>query len=115
MNGEVTLPWPQKALSPNSRCHWSVKAKSAKAYRYECFVLAKQAKVKVDWEGPVHLYLTFRPPDKRHRDVDNCVASMKAGLDGLADALKIDDSRFRLYPLLSGVTGGNVYVTIAKT
>jgi len=39
--------------------------------------------------------ITFYPPDKRHRDADNMIASMKAGFDGVADALKVDDKLFR--------------------
>lgn len=44
----------------------------------------------------VGVKLTFRPADKRRRDVDNCIASMKAALDGIASALKADDSNFKL-------------------
>ena len=38
--------------------------------------------------------MTFIPPDKRSYDRDNLVARMKAGIDGLADALRINDKRF---------------------
>lgn len=48
---------------------------------------------------PLHVELVFRPPpDHRERDRDNLLASMKAGLDGVASALQIDDSRFRPIP-----------------
>ena len=40
--------------------------------------------------------LIFVPPDRRARDLDNLLASMKSGLDGLADAIGVDDSRWRL-------------------
>jgi crossover junction endodeoxyribonuclease RusA len=39
--------------------------------------------------------MRFCPPDKRKRDLDNLLARMKAGLDGLADALGVDDTIFR--------------------
>jgi crossover junction endodeoxyribonuclease RusA len=45
-------------------------------------------------EGKIPVEITFYPPDKRHRDADNMVASIKAGIDGLADALKVNDKRF---------------------
>jgi crossover junction endodeoxyribonuclease RusA len=34
-------------------------------------------------------------PDKRHRDADNCLAAAKAGLDGMADALGVNDRHFQ--------------------
>jgi crossover junction endodeoxyribonuclease RusA len=46
--------------------------------------------------APLRVTLKIYPPDKRRRDWDNIVASLKSGLDGIADALGIDDSRFRL-------------------
>ena len=44
--------------------------------------------------GKIPIEITFYPPDRRHRDADNMVASIKAGLDGLADALKVNDRQF---------------------
>ena len=40
------------------------------------------------------LDITFIQPDKRRRDRDNLLAAMKSGLDGLAQALGVDDSEF---------------------
>jgi hypothetical protein len=37
-----------------------------------------------------------RPKDNRARDEDNLQASLKAALDGVAAALGVDDSRFRI-------------------
>lgn len=93
MTPSVILPWPPKELSPNSRGHWARKSKAAKRYRMQCHLLTRQAGV-VAPEGRVLLSLTFCPPDNRRRDDDNCVASMKSGRDGIADALGVDDSRF---------------------
>ena len=36
----------------------------------------------------------FYPPDRRSYDRDNLLARIKSGLDGMCDALGIDDSRF---------------------
>lgn len=110
----ITLPWPPKILSPNARVHWAQKSKAAKAYRTACFVLCKEAKlVKPETEGRLHLWLAFYPPDRRHRDDDNMVASFKNGRDGIADALGIDDKRFICHPWVSDEIGG--YVTVAVT
>ena len=91
------LPWPDTKLSPNQRQHWTKLAKAKKAYRQSCYLRTLEQisiwKGKLP-EGDLVLTLTFVPPDKRKRDVDNLLARMKAGLDGVAEALGIDDSRF---------------------
>lgn len=108
---EVALPWPLKALNPNSRGHWSKKARAAEIYRYTCKVYAKQALQKagydlqplkdlVDAGQQIHVHLDFYPPNRRARDDDNVVAAFKSGRDGLADALGIDDCHFRTHPFL---------------
>ena len=108
----IELDWPVKELSQNSRCHWSVKAKATKAYRKACWALTKQAGIAIDWEGDIHLWITFYPPNKRRIDDDNLIGRFKAGRDGIADALGIDDSRFRTHPWVSTETrpGGKVVV-----
>lgn len=59
--------------------------------------------------------LVFVPPDRRHRDLDNCIASIKAGLDGLADVLGVDDSRWTLRAAIASepVALGAVRVEVA--
>lgn len=110
----VVFPWPPKNLSPNARVHWSKKAKSAKAYKLACWALAKEAKLKIDWDGFINVTLEFIPPTNRRRDFDNTLASMKAGLDGLAAALGVDDYRFRIAMFFGPTTGGMVKVTVTQ-
>jgi len=110
---EVVLPWPARDLHPNARVHWSKKAKSAKSYRLACFVLAKEAGLAFEGPGEVHLWITFNKPSRRRMDADNMVASIKAGIDGMADALKIDDSRFVLHPWVSTKITGTVVVRLS--
>ena len=38
--------------------------------------------------------MVFYPPDGRRRDVSNLHAAMKAALDGIAEAMGVDDSGF---------------------
>lgn len=110
-----TFPWPPTELNPNKRVHWAKKAKAARAYRDRCYILARKVKMEVE-EGRLHLFITFYPPDKRRRDDDNCFASFKAGRDGLAQAMGVDDVRFVTHPYLSDtvVKGGLVRVTITS-
>jgi len=91
----VKLPWPPKELSPNSSLHWSKKSKKKKEYRTACWALTLEAKLQApEGDGKIEIDITFCPPDKRHRDADNMVAAIKSGLDGVADALKVNDKRF---------------------
>ncbi len=113
MSAEVTLPWPPRELSPNWRGHWAAKAKAVKSYRLACYVLAKEAGLAFDGPGEVHLWITFNKPSRRRMDADNAVASIKSGIDGLADALKIDDSRFVLHPWVSTKIAGTVVVRLS--
>lgn len=115
MTNEVFLPWPPSVLSPNKRAHWAAKSKAAKAYRAECAWLTKAAGLRVDWDGFVHVWITFYPPDRRHRDDDNLIAAFKSGRDGLADAIGVDDKRFRIHPYVSTseyVKGGALRIVL---
>jgi len=107
---ELVLGWPPRDLSPNARCHWAKKAKAAKAYRKACWALTKEAGIRIDWQGEIHLWITFFPPDRRSRDDDNLIASFKNGRDGVAEALGIDDKRFRIHPWVSNQVGGVVKI-----
>ena len=90
----VRLPWPPKELSPNARVHWARKAGVSQKYRQDARVLTLCEK-KRHIEATC-LHLTFCPPDKRRRDLDNMLASIKPGIDGIADALGVDDQHFSL-------------------
>lgn len=110
---QILLPWPASALSPNARGHWSQKSRAAKAYRMQCFLFAKKAGL-VAPAGRILLQLEFLPPTARRRDDDNLLASFKAGRDGLADALGIDDSLFVSQVQIGEVhPGGAVRVTLS--
>lgn len=114
MKAELTLPWPDKALSPNARGHWAKKNKACRAYRKTCWVLGLEVKVKAK-DGPIDVYLTFRPPSKRKYDLDNAIASLKSGLDGVADALGVNDACFRLHAVMGlPVESGAVWVTVCQ-
>jgi len=115
MIGPIELPWPAKPLSPNTRQHWSVRSKSVKSARVGAFYTVRSAcKTTQPWER-VSVSMTFCPPDKRRRDRDNLIASMKAATDGIADALGVDDSKFEItYSISSPIKGGAVIVTLEE-
>lgn len=94
----LELPWPAKELSPNFRGHWSTVAKVKKAYRLKCSQLGLASGLNLAPKDPksVSVHLLFSQPDRRGRDWDNMLASMKSGLDGLADAMGVDDRKWRV-------------------
>jgi len=96
----AVLPWPKPTLSPNRRGHWATKASAVKTARRTAgnvmlAAIADRGIVR-PVAGPVKVILWCHPPDRRRRDWDNLVASCKAYIDGIADALRVDDSKFQL-------------------
>lgn len=116
----LVLSWPSRELSPNTRQHWRPHAAAKRSYRRLCWADALEQRANVRFgaafrgDVPLHLRLTFCPPDRRRYDRDNLLARMKAGIDGLCDALQIDDRRFVAGSEAIGeqVTGGCVRVAI---
>lgn len=101
MSLTVEMPWPSAALSVNTRQHWSKRASAARTSRRDGWAATLQAlKGKpspyASVDGPIAVCVIFRPPDMRRRDMDGMLSRCKALLDGLADALGVDDSRFVL-------------------
>ena len=88
---KVTLPWPDKRLNPNARLHWRNKARiNAKAREGAFWLSMEQMQCPFDIK-PDGVVITFYPPDKRVRDKDNMISSIKGAKDGVADAIKWDD------------------------
>lgn len=94
MTATVVLPWPPAILSPNKRPHWRALARAKASYRAACALSVLDQKVPAPAWRQMDVRLVFIAPDRRKRDRDNLGASMKAGLDGLADAWRINDNRF---------------------
>ena len=86
----LSLPWPPASLSPNARVHWALKARAVKGYRQDAFVTARAYRAgSPDWRAlspPVALLVAFYAPDRRPRDTDNLIASLKAGIDGIVQS-----------------------------
>ena len=54
------------------------------------------------------------PPNRRAHDLDNCLARMKSGLDGLSDVLGVDDKHWSLTISKSDEIGGMVRVEVRR-
>ena len=109
----VLLPWPPKELSPNAREHFHAKAKVAKSYRQLAHLLACGGKAPVGLDA-AKVIITFEPPDNRRRDLDNMLSSIKSGLDGIAAAIGVDDSKWSLTIRKGEVVKGGL-VTVEVT
>ena len=114
---ELVLPWPSRDLHPNARVHWAKRAKAAKAARMGAWALAVEAgwqRATLPPEGRLHLWIDGYPPDRRRRDHDGFLSSLKPHLDAIADALAVDDSRFVPHPWIKDEPrkGGEVRIRI---
>jgi len=116
----IELPYPDKALSPNSRCHWSIKAKAAKAARRNGALAAWVAGFNegtfAGCEHRLHFWIDIYAKTKNYPDADNMLSSLKSALDGIADALGLNDRRFIPHPFVKDETckGGKVVIRITK-
>ena len=94
---KIILPWFPPELSPNhsNNKNFHKKAKIKKQFKKECYYLTINQNPEKLPEENIHIKITFIPSTWRKRDLDNCIAAMKSGLDGMADALNVDDKYFR--------------------
>lgn len=105
----IRLPWPptvnhyytvarnRKILSPGGRAY--------KKYAVECMMVQGVPKLSAE-EKPFGLSIIARPPDKRHRDLDNLLKPILDSLvayGAIPDDWMIDDLRIqRMYPVKDG-------------
>lgn len=95
MNSPIRLAYPDKGLSPNARLNRYALNDLKQAARQEGFYAAKEASLSLTI-GALQMFICIHPPDRRRRDDDNVLASLKAARDGIFDALGINDSHVRL-------------------
>lgn len=113
----ITLPLPPKELSPNARVHWAGKARKVKYYRGRAWAesLAVQGRRTRKWKRAT-VQATFYHRDKRRRDKDNLLASLKSAFDGIADADVVEnDAGLTHLPVECEVDKSNprVVITVA--
>lgn len=85
---------------PNRRNgkHWTATASPKAGQKTDAYMLTMEAMQKTgrqEWAEHIPLSLLFLMPDKRRRDLDNLLAGSKALIDGMAQALGVDDRRFK--------------------
>lgn len=95
----LMLSWPASVLSPNSRAPWQRVRGARREQRHEAKMITlagirparRHALAKA---GRLKLHLEFVPPNRRARDADNLLAACKGAIDGIADAIGLDDRYF---------------------
>lgn len=103
----LLLPFPDPALAPNRAAgrHWTATRALKDAARDHARLIAKKALKEAVFAPQGHsvpLRLTFHPPDNRRRDLDALLSASKHAIDGIAQALGFDDSRFEPVVLARG-------------
>ncbi len=105
---KVVASWPDKRLNPNWKRshHWSRYSHQIKVQREEgsASVLEQLHGGRADVDaltkdGRIPLAIRFVPPNRIARDDDGMLGAIKALRDGMAQALGVDDSRFRVASL----------------
>ena len=112
----VVMPWPSRDLHPNARVHWSRRAKAAKQARNDAAWTAHAAGIRKIEAEALAVTAIFTPPDHRPRDIDGMLSSIKSYLDGIADAIGVDDSKWRIAIRRDAPAGpGSVHITITAS
>ena len=105
----IELPFPPSELMPNRKNgkHWGSTHDIKTGARETAYKATQKAmEAWKEPEGNIPISILFVSPDKRHRDLDNLLAASKAAVDGIAEALGVNDKRFRPILIDSAYAGG---------
>lgn len=83
----LVFQYERPPLTANQRLQWYVKARLTKQVRGETMEKADH----IGHLGKCRVSLTWHVTDRRRRDVDNIVPTLKAMCDGLVDAGVVED------------------------
>lgn len=113
------LSFPPSDLSGHNKGHWRKNTKLVATLRHEAFHCARAAKMvsgyQVPATGDIGIIFTFYPPNNRG-DRLNYPNRIKCQVDGIAEALGINDKRFLpAYAFADPVKPGRVEVEILST
>jgi len=109
----IVLPFPPASLSGHATGgHWAIKAKIVATHRAWAFHATRAAKVKAADAGDIPILMRFYAPHNRG-DRTNYTNRMKPYLDGIAEALGVNDRRFLpSYEFMPNEKPGRVEVVI---
>jgi hypothetical protein len=110
----IRLHWPDHRLLPNRRrgkrlFDTTIIAGHREDARLSALEALGRARPKIPKDHILVCKIQFHPPDRRRRDLDGMLSACKPFLDGIADAMGIDDHQLnplileRLDPVPNGV------------
>lgn len=115
---KLELPFPPASLSGHNTGSWYGKSGTVAKYRADAALLTKDAARKQGYVAPatgdIAISFTFVPPDRRG---DRCSFPnrLKPQIDGIADALKINDARFLpSYSFCDPQSPGHIEIVIGE-
>lgn len=112
MAAPIILPWPPSALSGHNKGSWHGKSGLVNKHREWARNATFAAKARVTGTGDIPITIRFVPPNNRG-DRTNFPNRIKPAIDGIADALKVNDRRFiPSYEFAAPEKPGRVEVTI---
>src|SRR5690349_15257026 len=108
----ITLPFPPASLSGHAKGHWHAKSVDTKKQRQWAHDATLAVRPTVPEAGDIRVHIRFVPPNRKG-DRTNFPNRMKPALDGIAQALKVNDARFLpSYEFAEPEKPGRVEVTI---
>ena len=94
---KIELPFPPSELSGHNNGQWRGKSGTVRKYREGAKAAAQKVFGQEGWPdrgtGDIAITVRFIPPDRRG-DRMNYPNRIKPAIDGIADALKVNDKRF---------------------
>lgn len=94
---KVVLPFPPASLAGHNSGQWYNRDRVVATYRAEAFHLTRNAMLACGYKAPeagdIAIRFTFCPPNDRGDRV-NYPIRIKAQIDGIAEALGVNDKRF---------------------
>jgi crossover junction endodeoxyribonuclease RusA len=95
----ITIPGtPDRCLSQNARVHWGNRARATKQARNDAYYACRNANAEM-WEPapPITIYAVIAwEKGRRMCDQTNALGLLKATVDGIADAIGVDDRHITL-------------------
>jgi len=108
---KIFFPWLDSRLSPNKRIDRRALIAVKRDAKELAMLLTFESRL-ILIETDLQIKITFCPPDKRRRDLDNLYATFKPYQDGIFEALAMDDSLIDRVILQRGETVKDGYVIV---
>ncbi len=90
----IRISWPPEQLRSNAKVRWRKKVDATKAHRTEAYWAGRERGLHKDPDPNAILSIAYHPPCNRKRDIHNMPTACKALIDGIADAMGVDDNKF---------------------